>query len=479
MVDKMNPTGATSHRRVSNSRRMRITSGMMLFLATIAGSVGSVASQRSPSNAMDATDLHRELLNAGAVHRPGGSALTPASKFTASKAFVESVCSGDGDKTECAKVCAGAHDCCGFRHHGTDATCLQEELEGCVNYSSCHVLIQQEDGEIPAAPSQLNEWCSGSDLAACEQACQPVQCCYDDRAADSCLRNQFLQCLDYAPCQNLRTNAQLNTAPDNLDELCNPFMGDGDQCESVCEAEGGCCWDQNLFGGNCLANNFVTCLTYLPCATMLLDDANEVIDAPPENLDELCTIQELLIGDASACEAACAPADCCADPDMETNCFLSDPLACIEYTQCGLLWLLQRGDDLPKPPADIGQTCSVSSIRDDPQPCEAICEVAECCVDRDFQDNCLIGGNALRCREYAPCALMAIIGGDNVVEEPPETLNEVCSMNKVMSQKGRQECKDLCETAACCSARGEENCLRDNVDTCLRWVQGGCWMVGF
>ena len=489
-------TNKTNRRSSRRQRNVLVASGVMLFVAALALSVGLVSSKKVGSAKKDTPATTEATV---AVTAKSSSAAQKNAYPT--RTFVSELCAvGSGDMDACKDVCRNIPDCCNF-HNGQDVLCLEEELEACVTHAACQVL-QQED--VPAAPTELADWCDGSNPTACQQACEPVACCYDSGNTESCLRNNFLQCLDYAPCQNLRPNTRVKTAPADLDEVCNPFTGDRDTCKDVCESNGSCCWDENLFGGNCLLDNFVSCLTYAPCGTLLLDNANGIIDSPPDDLDEKCNIQELLIGDSQPCEDACEPAACCVDPNMEDNCFLADPLACVEYDSCALLFLLQRGDDVPKPPANLGQTCSLSNIRNDPEPCQQACEVASCCIDTEFQDNCLVRGNALRCREYAPCALLAIVNGggggdddgDDVeeppvedipvegsplsLEEPPEDLNEVCSVRNMVKPGGRQQCRDVCEAASCCAARGdEENCGRDNMATCLRWVSGGCWLVGF
>ena len=512
----------TSYRR----RNIVVASGFLLFVAAIALSVGVVTATKSgnsnaASSAGDAISSGDEIpYEEGQMllSKPGTFQLpseptqkkkkAPTKRFSSTRSFISQVCSVTGDKKACEDICTDAPDCCNF-HNGQDVSCLEEEIEGCVTHAACHVLAQEE-GDVPAAPVDLADWCDdsspGYNPTACQQACEPVACCYDGQT-QSCLRDQFMMCLDYAPCQNLRPNAALKVAPPDLDETCNPFMGNREDCEETCELNAGCCWDDNLLG-NCLPNNVVSCLTYAPCATLLLDNANGVVESPPENLDQVCSLQNLLIGDSQPCEDACEPASCCAATDMADNCFLSDPLACIEYDSCGLLWLLQRGDDLPKPPANLGQTCSLAAVMSDPEPCQEACEVASCCADRDFEDNCLVRGNVLRCREYAPCVLLALTGnggGDDEeggggggeeeedggdvgeiiaeqsLEDPPENLGDVCNFKNTRNPRSesRQACRDLCETASCCAARGEENCSVQNMGTCLSWISGGCFWVGF
>jgi hypothetical protein len=389
-----------------------------------------------------------------------------APTFSQSKAAIDLLCGTDSTKAECEAECSNVPTCCSIG----SSSCLISELEGCVKYAKCQVLQELEE----AAPANLADLCAREDKAECTLACKAVFCCYSDtEECDSSL--YFLTCLDYAPCQVLKTveATDIVVAPVGLDEDCAlNDSGDRDACETSCDAAS-CCWGNETT--NCLQENWVTCLTYAACGSLILPEANTIVQKAPSDLyDTTCNLDELW-GDGSrdACETICEEAACCvANSTEEVNCFADDPIGCLEYVSCALLPL--TGGNLARAPEDLSEICSWQTIGDATmeQACSDACQPAKCCTESG-DDACLEDGNALTCLEYAPCAVLIIVGGDTV-QEPPPGLEVTCA--RTAFEADPVPCESMCSAGAgCCYAGFADNCLLGNLDKCAMWTTGGCW----
>jgi len=395
-------------------------------------------------------------------------------QFAKSKAAIDLLCGEGSTKAECEAECANVPDCCSIG----DTSCLVSELEGCVRYAKCQVLAELEE----AAPDNLADLCSNADdMTECAAACSAVSCCYSDtEECDSAL--YFLTCLDYAPCQNLRTAGDgvvvVPTAPPGLDEDCSlDDSGDRDACQATCETAS-CCWsmDGDAEEPNCLQDNWITCLTYASCGSLVIPEANGVVPVAPEDLyNTTCNLDGIwgADGDRTACEDVCELASCCTADTEEDNCFLEDPIGCLEYVPCVLLPL--TGGNIPRAPEDLSETCAWKTIGNatSEKACIDACEPAKCCTDSE-DENCFADGNILTCVEYVPCAILIIVGGDSV-QGPPDDLQATCSRSGFAEDP--QACKTMCEAGAgCCfDMNFAENCVLGNVDKCAAWTTTGCW----
>lgn len=388
--------------------------------------------------------------------------------FSQSKAAIDLLCGAESTKTECEAECTNVPDCCSIG----SSSCLISELEGCVKYSKCQILQELEE----AAPANLADLCAAEDKAECKLACEAVSCCYSDVECDSSL--YFLTCLDYAPCQVLKMTeaTDIPIAPVGLDEDCGFDGGDRAACETSCEAAS-CCWDSNAT--SCLQDNWITCLTYASCGSLVIPEANNVVDKAPTDLyNTTCNLDELWSSsNREACEDICEKASCCVANTTagEVNCFADDPIGCLEYVSCALLPL--TGGDLARAPDDLSEICSWQTIGNATmeQACSDACQPAKCCTESgdDAADNCLDDGNALTCLEYAPCAVLIIVGGDTVAE-PPADLEVTCA--RTAFDADPEPCETMCSAGAgCCYAGFADNCLLGNLDKCAMWTTGGCW----
>jgi hypothetical protein len=384
-----------------------------------------------------------------------------APSFSQSKAAIDILCGTDSTKTECEAECKNVPDCCSIG----SSSCLISELEGCVKYAKCQVLQELEE----AAPANLADLCALEDKAECKLACDAVSCCYSDtEECDSSL--YFLTCLDYAPCQVLKTveDTDIPIAPLALDEDCGFDGGDRATCETSCDAVS-CCWGNETT--NCLQENWITCLTYASCGSLIIPEANTVVpEAPSDLFDTTCNL-DALWGNATNrddCETICEQASCCvANTTEDDNCFADDPIGCLEYISCALLPL--TGGDLARAPEDLSDICSWQTIGDAAmeQACSDACQPAKCCTENGDDVN------ALTCLEYAPCAVLIIVGGDSV-QEPPADLEVTCA--RTAFEADPVPCETMCSTGAgCCYAGFADNCLLGNLDKCAMWTAGGCW----
>lgn len=317
----------------------------------------------------------------------------------------------------------------------------------------------------------------------CESACSAVTCCYKDE--EECPDPfYFLTCLDYAPCQNLRNDTTITTAPPSLDEYCSPIgeNTDRDQCSDACDTAS-CCWSLDP-DENCLESDFVACLTHASCGLLVIPEANNFVPVAPVDLaNTTCSLDNIWnAGELrEVCEDVCVNADCCGNLDMSDdvdNCFLQDPFGCAEYAPCALLPL--TGGTVERAPDDLLDKCNWENFAEDgmEEQCETACNDARCCWDTTAE-NCLADGNLLTCIEYAPCAILILAGGD-VPEPVTNDLDAVCSNDAFESDP--EACESFCNSgqAACCfSDDFESNCYVSNLDTCTQWMVGGCFRNAF
>lgn len=256
--------------------------------------------------------------------------------------FIQSVCSREKigsevaeDRASCEQECTASIDCC---TPGSNSTCFVEQTAGCVSYAPCQAL----GGINEPPPVNLDRLCSAAALevggrAECEFVCSPMICCYQE--TDSCLASKFWTCLDYAPCQNLKTSptavddpsALVEVALASLDTECQDDTG---VCTRACR-DVPCCSDPS---NPCYRDNFLACLTYSSCPQFKpLEPANTIVPEAPADLEDICF--ESKIGtDAGrqACTDACTPAACCS-VDGADGCFGNDPMGCLQYQICANL----------------------------------------------------------------------------------------------------------------------------------------------
>jgi hypothetical protein len=226
-----------------------------------------------------------------------------------------------------------------------NATCtLDMDVRGCMSYAKCHALTGQTD----PAPANLNEFfCAPDKLAkdpgSCQEICRKLDCCYSS-GSDNCLAEKFDLCMDYAPCQNLRSleNNQgvLEVAPRTLDYDC---YFQQQACTDTCE-KARCCSESLDFA--CFQYNFLSCLTYSPCTNVtevniVLPPQFSVVPQPTIDLINACQAPKengtLLEPSDRSCEEICTDAACCWS-GADGNCFAQDPLGCLAYdAQCQVL----------------------------------------------------------------------------------------------------------------------------------------------
>jgi hypothetical protein len=259
--------------------------------------------------------------------------------------YLETVCAEDkleGDsRAACEQVCAPAVDCCNPYSSSNNSTCFEQQTAGCVTYSQCHAL----EGTNDPAWNDLDRVCSQEGLdfnpTECEMACTALSCCYTD--VDNCVGIHFQACLDYSPCQNLRSKletlnggAYIPVAESELEEQCR----NGDpSCGQGCD-EATCCADPN---SDCYRDNFIACLTYATCnqfedtlTKIRVAPIHSRVSAAPANIRDICLESYVATNGRAECEAACAPSECCFAEGV-ASCFGADPLACMQYRGCSVL----------------------------------------------------------------------------------------------------------------------------------------------
>lgn len=220
---------------------------------------------------------------------------------------------------------------------------FDQEVRGCMSYSKCQAL----GGLIDPAPGTLPILCAADALVkdpdSCAAACRRARCCWAE-PGDNCLARNFDICMDYAPCQNLRSTEDfiVETAPDDLDRAC---LWELPECFETCE-KAKCCGDPE---STCFRNNFMACLTYAPCTNVTGTPVNITVTPmysnvaePPVELKSACNAdnEPILQEVDKTCNEYCEESACCRDTDQSKNCFHLDPLGCIQWEhQCQMLAL--------------------------------------------------------------------------------------------------------------------------------------------
>ena len=220
-----------------------------------------------------------------------------------------------------------------------DGTCtFDQNVRGCMAYAKCQALAGQAD----PAPANLLDLCSlerlKEDPDSCDELCRQknLDCCFS-KEKDNCLAEKFDLCMDYAPCQNLRSldnpEGVLEIAPRSLDYDC---YYQQPSCTETCE-KASCCSAVGDF--SCLQYNFLSCITYAPCSNVTVVN----ITIPPQfnhlsqpSVDLVLACEKdvpILEPTDRSCESMCNDAACCWS--KTDNCFHLDPLGCLAYeAQC-------------------------------------------------------------------------------------------------------------------------------------------------
>lgn len=117
-------------------------------------------------------------------------------------------------KQTCEAICAKA-ECCNFPER-LPQSCLADNHLECLQYHKLCAYLDDntpsiaQDIEIPVAPANLLDICSGDStaspggLAQCTDICEPAKCCYEITTSN-CRDDE--NCDGYAGCFNLRVGA--------------------------------------------------------------------------------------------------------------------------------------------------------------------------------------------------------------------------------------------------------------------------------
>uniref|UniRef100_A0A7S2S024 Uncharacterized protein n=2 Tax=Eucampia antarctica TaxID=49252 RepID=A0A7S2S024_9STRA len=382
------------------------------------------------------------------------------------------------NSTACAEACDAA-TCC-FADDVNDQ-CFPEMFMMCMDYAPCQNL--RVNTMLPVAPHNLDEICSNTDKEQCKNICDAASCCVDDPGnEDNCFSTNFITCTSYAACGFLLLDLPNNKVPEpsngtDFAEICSPSLlmsgqdGARDDCINTCE-QAECCTASGVdMLNNCFFTDPFGCLEYATCS--YLEVTGGSVPAAPENITELCSLENILDSSSgSDCADICeAPeASCCFEWTSADNCVDDgNAYACGTYYPC-LSMLLSSGEvgNLQSPNEAIDEKCSLDSVQENSTACEELCEPAVCCTSID--DNCFFN-NADVCGKYiVNCANLVVPTGDLEAAEPPENIGDICSPFSFITGRS-QECSDLCVQASpCCTEMGDESCLLNSPTQCAKWA---------
>jgi hypothetical protein len=160
------------------------------------------------------------------------------------------------------------------------------------------------------------------------------------------------------------------------------------ECQLLCQ-QGECCNMPPNFDFSCVKNpdNDDTCANYRQACGVLAihENDNEVLDdpveipVPPENLDALCAINQLVdSAGRTSCANACGPAACCYHPDAN-SCAITNANDCALYAPCqNLVAAASVSDQLT---AEIRRACDLeyTVTQQGRMKCRNVCKLGSCC----------------------------------------------------------------------------------------------------
>jgi hypothetical protein len=242
-----------------------------------------------------------------------------------------------------------------------------------------------------------------------------------------------------------------------IDNVC-ASQDDSSLCQDVCAAAE-CCTTSG--SNSCLSLNADDCLAYAKCHVVL--EEKPVAPPAPLDLQDLCLFQN----DLTACRNACQVAECCyntQDVHVE-SCQATHFLTCLDYAPCQVL--SESTSLRPSDTQRLLEICSLSVDGTTPsEECEVACRRASCCWEQG-EGSCL-QSDFMSCLTYSPCHDVFFRKPNSVVDKPSMNIEQVCSLDRILTPDGYEECKEQCEEAACCSATNPPyNCFKNDPFACL------------
>jgi hypothetical protein len=221
-------------------------------------------------------------------------------------------------------------------------TCsFDKDLRGCMAYAKCQALTGQTDPAPATLPDLCSFKRLKKDPGGCQDLCKKLDCCYSS-GSDNCIGDKFDLCMDYAPCQNLRnlndpTNV-LETAPRTIDHDCLKQLP---ACKTSCELAK-CCGDpkSSCLQNNFMACLTYAPCNNVTDVNITLTPQFSVVSKPPDEIVTACNNHKgnILKPTTKSCNDYCTEAACCWDQDPNKNCFNEDPLGCTAWdAQCQAL----------------------------------------------------------------------------------------------------------------------------------------------
>jgi len=272
---------------------------------------------------------------------------------------------------------------------------------------------------------------------------------------------------DAPPAKAVAVKPQFARTSSFINEICSKVerrdlveLGDTgkDIVDAVCEEEcevAKCCdplsSDESCIGSD---TSLASCIAYAKC--------QKKEDPAPLNLPEICSVEQLAV-DSSACETACAPANCCSADMEDDRCLLDKFMMCIDYAPCQNL---RKEKKVTVAPSNLDEIC-----KDGGDDCKNICDAASCCADDPVNgDNCF-QTDFISCASHAACGFLLLDIPNNKVATPAvkSELEAKCNPT-VLTSGSRDQCVDACAPAECCTASGSNimnNCFMTDPFGCL------------
>jgi hypothetical protein len=381
------------------------------------------------------------------------------------------------DPSSCEQACVSVACCFDGKaeNEGGAGSCFQEYISTCDAFGPCQTLtlseeeILDDDFVLIMSPSELQDWCAGSDMNACQEACEEASCCVatagdeggeqDGKSKQMCDEYDTEACFSYRFCEavvpefaiymdvdanmEVDMDAQYGYGGEDEDE-----DGDGDSPDDDTPV------DDNNF--NLESAELVEAMDIQRTCNFLYFDEDPELE---EDCRFMCELAECCIVDVD--QSISDNANINANININANCLNDNRNICAKFAPCvsvndafsvvaDKLYAL-----VDAPPDTIEDYCNEDYLNSSGAVgglCESICEVASCCVEPHPAANCL-DEYSNTCQMYAACSLVFDqFSGitTTVLAAPISDLAQVCDPALLQDITMREDCEDGCAPAKCC-----------------------------
>eukprot|EP00521_Asterionellopsis_glacialis_P007341 CAMPEP_0195284970 /NCGR_PEP_ID=MMETSP0707-20130614/2972_1 /TAXON_ID=33640 /ORGANISM="Asterionellopsis glacialis, Strain CCMP134" /LENGTH=1243 /DNA_ID=CAMNT_0040344389 /DNA_START=149 /DNA_END=3880 /DNA_ORIENTATION=- len=404
------------------------------------------------------------------------------------------------------------------------ASCANDVSYECEDYEPCRALVEHEVPINSIKP--MDEVCTyeevviNGDAQACLNTCASHLCCtIDPLLRSSCYIGHKIDdmgdvedigCQEYEECKMLAPIRPTDVTLDSdllvnlVEQHCTEaniqrVNEDGvlaglEYCHNLCQQRA-CCWVPPFMPGNCLNTDPDYCEELANCEILLspeyvnydftpVDRAADDDDPTYNNLMDDISVQLGKVCNTAAISTEAGFHECYDQCYYHLCCFISeysdeDSLNCAderleechEFSACSIL---MASDVMESPKEVVEEKCDSKAIVTTSgfHECHRYCAEHLCCFqDTDADSSCFGLLGMAECNEYRHCSFLTTTSShpDPYNHNDPflvSLIEDSCTVDKVATDVGREECREYCVKRACCFYSGSDRCYNDNPDWC-------------